>query len=174
MMNNLRSSVCLSAVALFGVLSLGAASAQVTLTPTTVLIGSLYTYNYSVFNGSPETLAITTLNLGGISSGLTGLTAPLGFGIDFDSNLNLVSFFEDSDPATLQTFAPGSTVSGFSFISPFAPTSVGFESLSELGNTFTGTTLGPVAVPEAGTTALFLSLTTGMSAFLVRRRRNRH
>ncbi len=174
MMNNLRSSVCLSAGALFGVLLSNTASAQVTLTPTTVLNGSLYTYSYAVVNNSNDALAITTLNLGGISSGLTGLMAPMGFGIDFDSNLNLVSFFEDSDPATLQTFAPGTTISGFSFISPFAPTSVGFESLSVTGNTFSGNTLGPVAVPEAGTTALFLGLTSGMSAFLVRRRRNRH
>ena len=162
---------CLTATALFGVLIANSVEAQVSIAPTTSFNGSLYTYSYSVVNGSAQDLAIANLNFVGMPVNLTNLVAPTGFGISYDPGVNIVSFFEDSDPNTTPTFAAGSTVSGFSFQSVFPSTTIGFDGFDVAGNTFAGNTQGPVAVPEASTLVMTLSLTTGMSTLLLRRRR---
>ena len=102
------------------------------------------------------------------------LTAPAGFNAFFDPGLRELDFLEDT-----QSFAAGSTVSGFSFISPSAPGSAIFTALRLDGDFTTvivqGTVLtprnAPAAVPEPATMVL---LTTGLAgiAAKVRRRRN--
>ena len=133
------------------------AHAQVVV-PSTVNfdIGTgLYNYAYSVTNNGP-TFDIAILNVPvAPASNLLSLLAPTGFGISFDPGVGIVSFFEDSDPGTTQTFSPGSTRGLFRFSSTFAPGTVTFDALDAIGDTYTGTTQAPTtAVPEPGTLLL--------------------
>jgi hypothetical protein len=147
-----------------------AAHAQVAINPAVSFSNGLYTYNYDVVNNTAETLAITTFEVPALPGAILNLTAPTGFDISFDSGLGLVSFFEDTDPNTLDTFAAGSTVSGFMFSSFYAPGVSDFEALDVNGTSFIGTTRAPV-VPEPGTFALFGGVTLG-GVLALRRRRN--
>lgn len=149
------------------------AHAQVAVTPTVTFSSGLYTYDYSVTNNTMETLAITTFDVRPLADAVMMPSAPLGFDIAFDSGLGLVSFFEDTDPATLDTFAPGSTVSGFMFTSPYQPTVSNFEALDINGMSFFGTTLAPANVPEPGTVALAITLSLGMTGLIRTRRRHK-
>ncbi|MEP6821600.1 MAG: hypothetical protein ABI946_04545 [Chthoniobacterales bacterium] len=144
--------------------------AQVLVTPTVTFNGSVYTYSYSVMNGSPNTLAIVSFGaMPAASFTVQNLTAPMGFLATYDSGNGFVSFLEDNNPATLQTFAPGSTVSAFTFTSTLAPGATTFEALDIFGNTYTGVTVAPV--PEPGVVALcFLALPVFVVLF--QRRRN--
>lgn len=146
------------------------ASAQLLVTPmVTFNMGTgVYTYSYSVFNGGANALAI--VSFGGMPSGaftVQNLTAPMGFLSTYDSGNGFVSFLEDNNPATLQTFAPGTTVSPFTFTSTFAPGNTTFQALDIFGNTFSGTTQAPI--PEPGTLAL-LALALPFALFFQRRR----
>ena len=125
----------------------------------------LYSYSFSVMNNGP-TFDLAIVNVPVSAAGnLMSLLAPTGFGISFDPGVGLVSFFEDSDPATLQTFSPSSTNGLFSFTSTVAPGTVTFDALDAGGNTFTGTTQSP-SVPEP---AAFSLIGLGMVGLLSRR-----
>ena len=155
------------------ILPLGAnAQAQQVDVPATVFFnGNMgYTYNYSVMNSTTMDLAIITVPADP-NSGLSNLTAPIGFNISFDPGAGLVSFFEDNDPNTPGTFGPNSTISGFSFTSAYAPGSVTFEALDVSGNSFTGSTLSATIVPEPTSTAFLLSGLALLGVGVVRRRR---
>lgn len=137
------------------VIHLGSSAHAQVAVPSTVNFDagtSLYTYSYSVMNNGP-TFDLAILNVPvAPDSNLMSLLAPTGFGISFDPGVGIVSFFEDSDPATTQIFSPGSTNGLFKFTSTFAPGTVTFDSLDAGGNTFTGSTQAPTtAVPEPGT-----------------------
>ena len=124
--------------------------AQVILTPAITFNTStgLFAYSYSVMNGTSVSLAL--ISLGAQPTGTTtvqNLSAPFGFSGIYDSGNGLVSFFEDGNPATAPTFAPGSTIGSFAFNSPFAPGDTTFEALDVNGNTFTGVTQAPVPEP---------------------------
>jgi hypothetical protein len=155
--------------------SLSTASAQVMVTPTITFNGSsgLYSYSYSVVNGSSNTLAI--VSFGAMPGPLTVQSpmAPFGFITTYDSGNGFISFLEDNNPGTPQTFAPGSTVRPFTFTSTFAPGTTTFQALDIFGNSFTGVTqapvLGPVAVPEAGTTFALLAFALLAIALIVHR-----
>ena len=109
----------------------------------------LFNYSYSVTNNGPA-FDVAILNVPvAHNSNLLSLLAPTGFGISFDPGVDIVSFFEDSDPGTTQTFSPGSTNGLFRFSTTFAPGTVTFDALDAGGNTYTGTTQAPTtAVPE--------------------------
>lgn len=161
---------------LFGVILLALAAggitahSQVTLTPavTPNVGGGSFTYSYSVINAAPFTLAIVDVPASS-SSALFNLTAPTGFGISFDPGVGIVSFFEDNNPATPQTFAAGSTVGGFSFSSVAGPASVTFDSLDVNGNTYTGPTTSAGAPEPATVVALVVGF--GLAAGAAVRRR---
>ncbi len=170
------ATACLALLA-FG----GTASSQVTLTPSVSLGGGTYTYSYSVANNGLFDLAIVNLPVT-TSANLMNLFAPTGFGISFDPGVGIVSFFEDASPATLQTFAPGSTNGLFSFTTLLRPGSAIFDALDIAANTFTGVTLAPggtVATPAAPvpvTTvrvtdlgAIFSTFTSGLPLALAQR-----
>ncbi len=166
-----RSTTLLaSALALLALPGLASAD-DVQITPTVTFDGSLYTYHYSVVNNAPETLAIVSFATYPLPDALTldPTTFPTGFDIAFDPGVGLVSFLEDSDPNTPGAFDPGTTVSGFTFTSAFAPNGSPFEALDVAGNTFTGTTLAPNATPEPGVSALGAALVFGLG-FATRRR----
>ena len=142
------------------------ANAQVTV-PSTVTFGmGIYDYSFSVMNnGSMFDLAIVNIPVGAGANPF-GFLAPTGFGISFDPGPSIVSFFEDADLLTPQTFAPGSTVGMFSFSSSVAPAAVTFEALDAVGNSFTGTTQSPVPEPAA-----FTFLGVAVLGLLTRRNR---
>ncbi len=143
---------------------------QVLVTPTVTFDGSVYTYSYSVMNGSPNTLAIVSFGaMPAASFTVQNLTAPMGFLATYDSGNGFVSFLEDNNPATLQTFAPGSTVSAFTLTSTFAPGATTFEALDIFGNTYTGVTVAPI--PEPGVLALCLLALPAFVLLFPRRRK---
>ena len=168
----LRSAFCLAAV--IGTMSaVGVAQAQmVSIDPTVTFSNGLYNYSYDVTNNTGDILAITTFDVRALPDAVQNPSAPAGFNIAFDSGLGLVSFFEDTDVNTPDTFASGSTVRGFMFSSPFAPTVSNFEALDINAQSFLGTTLAPANVPEPGTLALGATLALG-TAGLIRTRRTR-
>lgn len=145
-------------------------SAQVLVTPTVTFNGSVYTYSYSVMNGSANTLAIISFGATPASTfTVQNLSAPMGFLATYDSGNGFLSFLEDSSPATPQTFAPGSTVAPFTFTSTFAPGATTFQALDIFGNSFTGVTQAPV--PEPGALALCLLGVPAFVVFFQRRRK---
>ena len=147
----------------------GSARAQVVITPTVTQTGALYSYSYSITNLAATDLAF--VNLDGLPmdpSTATNLMAPAGYQTVFSDGI--VTFLPGLDNGS--TFGAGSTVSGFSFDSAFAPSAVAFDTSDINNGTTTGTTIGPAAaVPEAST---LVSLGIGLSVLAfaaVRRRR---
>ena len=142
------------------------ASAAVTVTGSTMFNGASnrFTYNYSVSNsGSPNEIIQVTFPVSPAAA-LMGITAPLGFKLTYDMVGARVNFVWDDSDFTMQTFAPNSTVSGFSFTSPVAPGPVQFTA-SDVNQDFTGLTSAPVPEPTV--------LVLGLAALptLLRRRR---
>jgi hypothetical protein len=130
---------------------------------------STYTYTYSVTNANPD-FDIATLDIP-IGEGVTVVnpTSPTGFGIISDGDpVNLVTFYEDTDPGTTDTFAPGTTRGFFSYQSTSAPGTVTFSALDANGDTYTGTALSAVPEPAAPLMVLAAAL-----PLLASRRRNR-
>ena len=154
-------------------LSASTAQADVIVTPSLTSSGTLFNYSYSVSNHTDTELAVINLAIPTQPDALTNLVAPDGFQIAYTPNEGFVSFLEGSDPATLKTFAPGSTISGFSFSSLFGPGPVAFDTLDIAGNATNGTTTGPAApgaVPEPGTLASFGIGGLLLAAAVLRRR----
>ncbi len=152
----------------FAVLLTSAAlNAAVTVNSNVTSSGGVFTYSYTVTNfGTTFDLAIIDIPVGeGVT--VTNVIAPTGFGATFDgSPINLVSLFEDSDPATTQTFAPDTTSASFSYDSVFGPSVVTFSAIDANGDSFTGTTQS--AVPEPS--SLMLLGTVAIPFLGIRRR----
>ncbi len=126
---------------------------------------SLYSYSYSITNNEPLDLILVTIPASNLSA-VTDISPATGFSLTYDRVGQVLSFFEDNDIFTEQTFAPGSTVTPFTFSSPLAPQTVAFTAFDVSGNEFSGTTVAPI--PETSTTLLGgFALTTS----LLRRRR---
>ena len=166
-----RLAVPLALAGVLGTLfSAGSARAQVFVTSTAVFTGSAFHYTYTVINTSPDDLFVVNLNgLPSVQGALFNFSAPAGFTMTnpYDYNAGIESFVASN------SFASGSTNSGFSFDSTFAPATVAFDTVSFAPTPYTGTTLGPAGapVPEAST---LVSLGAGLSVLAlvaVRRRR---
>jgi len=170
---NLRLGQKANSVALAGalcaLLSSGAAHAQgtVSVTPTVTNNGTLFLYSYSVTNATSNELAIVSF-ASLVGSDVTNTAAPTGFFTSYDSGNGLISFAPDQSGTG--TFAPNSTVSGFTFNSPFAATPVQFSALDTSGNTITGTTLAPAPEPGALVTLTAGAFVLGLCAVRARRR----
>jgi len=158
------------AVALLCVLTLPSAAyaEPIMLNPTITNLGNgLFSYQYSVTNTSPfDFSAISILNLPTVGNAVQNLMAPAGFNAFFDPGLGELDFVEDT-----QSFAAGATVSGFSFISPFAPGLTTFTALRLDGDNpiiVQGTVLAPqnapAAVPEPATMVLLATGLAGIAA----------
>ncbi len=167
-----RLAAALTAGALGTLLLTGTAHAQVLVNSTVITTGPLFNYSYSVTNLTATDLLVVNLNgLPQVSGAITNLTAPTGFIFaPYDPGVGIASFLADS-----ATFTPGTTFSGFTFSSSFAPSLITFDTLDLDGAATTGTTLGPAAsaapVPEAST---LVSLGSGLlllTAFTAVRRR---
>lgn len=141
------------------------AHAQVDVTPTVSFANGLYSYDYSIMNSSLEDLALVNINVTSGIFTIQNLMAPTGFQSVYDTNLGIVTFLSDSE-----VFGAGTTLNGFTFDSPYAPSATMFDALSLNGTPFVGTTQGPV-VPEPGSIALLAGL--GMTGMLARNRRRK-
>ncbi len=144
-----------------------AASASVMVTGiSTFDAGSnRFIYNYSVMNSGSEAEIIQVTFPVSSSAALMGITAPTGFKLTYDTVGARVNFLWDDDDFTMQTFAPNSTVSGFSFTSPDGPGASIFMA-SDINQDFTGVTSAPVAVPEPSPGLLgLLSLLAPLAIF---------
>ena len=166
-----RLAAPLAAAGALGILlAAGSARAQVFVTSTATFTGSAFHYAYTVTNVSPDDLFVVNLNgLPAVQGALFNFSAPDGFTMTspYDYNVGIESFEANS------SFTSGSTTSGFSFDSTFAPSTVAFDTVSGAATPYTGTTLGPAGapVPEAST---LVSLGMGLSVLafaIVRRRR---
>ncbi len=121
----------------------------------------IYTYSYGVLNKGPTfDLAIVNLNIA-TTSNLMNLSAPTGFGITYDPGVGIASFYEDADPGTPQTFAPGSTLAPFTFTSALAPVPIGIDALDAGGNAFTGFALSAAPDSSAVSNALVSGILSG-------------
>ena len=144
-----------------------AARAQFVVNETITSVGSLFQYNYTVANKTPNDVLILTL--GNIPTGpnaVQNLAFPTGFQGAYDSGLNLVSFLPDLGSSS--TFAAGTTLSGFSFQSPFAPIGTTFSTFDANGNSVSGS-----AVPEPGVISLAVGLALSGAGLRRRSRKNR-
>ena len=122
------------------------ARAQVSVSETLTPAGSLFQYNYTVANNTPDDIFILTLgNLPTGPNAVQNLAFPTGFQAAYDSGLNLVSFLPDLGSSSV--FAAGTTLSGFSFQSPYKPLGTTFSTLSLNGEVTGNVTPEPGAVP---------------------------
>jgi hypothetical protein len=122
----------------------------------------------NVTNNTAITLDLVDLDLSAVQP--APLTAPNGFTTVYDNGLNLLTFAEDANPLTPQSFAPGSTVGLFTFRRTGTPvTSAPFTALDRQNNFLPGTAnFVQTAAPEPGTLVLLL---VGAAGFAVRRRK---
>lgn len=145
---------------LLGIASLLPCQAAVTVISsfTVDLNTNLYTYSYSVENLGPQDLALISLP-SSAASDVFGVFTPIGFSQTYDPVFGFISFFEDSDLFTDQSFAVGSIISPFQFTSALAPGSVTYTAYDVAGDEFTGMAVAPVPEPSAllltGLTILF-------------------
>ena len=147
--------------------SIGAACGAITITNNVTQNAGIFTYTYTITNfGTTFDLAIVEIPIGtGVS--ISNLTAPTGFAVITDgAPVNSVTFFEDTESSTLQTFAPGSSQGVFSYTSTFGPAPVTASALDVNGDTYTTTTLSPVPEPSS-----LLLLGTAVVPLIVSRRR---
>lgn len=157
-----------AAVVLFATSAI-AAAAPITVNATVPPLGSLFHYDYSITNDTPDDAFIIDVTVPMSLTAVTNLIAPLGFQIAFDSGLGLVSFIEDSS-----FFTPIPTL-GFSFDSPLGPAAsifnaTVFSAASGIYNV-NGPTESPAAVPEPGAAPMLAILALALPV-LLRRRRN--
>lgn len=172
--------------ALCALFSPGLARAQVTITSNVTSSGPLFTYNFSVTNNAAadptglglNDVAVVTFTGAVNGSSILNETAPAGFLITVgrvpgSPDDGLVSFLEDLNPGG-PTFAPGTTISGFSFQSLLGPGTTNFEALNASGNTFTGpmtSAVGAAAVPEPGAWLTLSMGALGAGILIARRKR---
>lgn len=156
---------------LCGLLAGSVHAQQVTVTPTVTSNGALFDYSYSVFNGAPSEIGVISFQTLDNVQAVTSPAAPPGFLTSFDDGNGFISFGQDTDPDTSQSFAPDSTVAPFTFTSRFAPGQVAFEAFDVDGNRYVGTTLAPAAAPEPNALLVFGTGVLGLSLIAARRRR---
>src|SRR5437870_2875031 len=75
----------------------GAASAQVTVSPTVTFSNGLFHYDYSVTNTSVNDVFLVDVHVTQQGDTVQNLMAPAGFQAAFDPGLGLVSFLEDTN-----------------------------------------------------------------------------
>ena len=158
--------------------SAGTARANVTVNGMVTFNSTLalYTYSYSVTNNLADPLALVNIAVLPDPTAVLNPMAPTGFLTIFDpgpfDGVGLVSFLEDADPETPQSFAPGTTVSGFSFQSRFGPnpSPYTYVNANTGAEVLGGTTLAPAVIPEPGTLLLGLSAAPGLLLLPLRRR----
>ncbi len=136
-------------------------SANVGFSPGT----AIYTYSYSITSTGTVDTILVTVPLSPAANVLS-ISAPAGFALTFDPVAAVLSFIEDNDLFTEQTFGNTPNVTPFTFTSPLAPMSVTFTAFDVSGTEFNGTTLAPV--PEPTTTLL---CTSALGLAVLRRRR---
>lgn len=125
-----------------------------------------YTYSYSVMNSGPMDDLVLVSIPAFSPLGVSSIFAPSGFSLTYDMSQNWVNLIEDGSILTSETFAPGSTVSGFSFNSATAPGFVNFLAYDASGTEFTGSVVAPVPEPSGA----LLAVLAGAGATLRRRR----
>ncbi len=115
--------------------------------PTVSASGSLFNYFYVVNYTSPDA-GLTDLAYVEFQAApdaqLSNLGASPGFFTSYDPGNGFVTFLEDNDPATPQTFSDGPV--SFSFSSPFGPSTVPYDGTDGVSS-YSGTLLAPAIAP---------------------------
>ena len=133
--------------------------------------GNTFNYNFSVFNNTPNILAIVNINLPQGAT-ISNFSAPTGFQTTYDSGVGIVSFLADADPNTPQDFFAGTTVNGFLLSSQTNLNGVGFDALDDQGNFYAGTVSAvAAAAPEPSSLGLLAFAAPSAGIFIAYRRR---
>lgn len=142
--------------------------------PTISTDGTLFNYFYVVDYTSPDA-GITDLAYvefqAAPNANLTNLSASPGFFTAYDSGNGFVTFLEDNDPATPQTFSSGPA--SFSFSSPFGPSTVpydGTDGISSYNGTLLAPAIAPAPEPSPAASLAAGMLGLGLLAVCARRR----
>lgn len=141
--------------------------------PTVSAGQPLFNYFYVVNYTSPDA-GLTDLAFvefqAAPNAQLTNLAASPGFFTAYDPSNGFVTFLEDNDPATPQTFSSGPA--SFSFSSPLGPTTVPYDGTDGVSN-FNGTLLAPglAAAPEPSAFVSLAAGVLGLGLLAVRARR---
>ncbi len=149
-----------------------ASAASITVAPTVTPASGLYQYAYSITNSTPDDAFLIDIQVPKDPSAVSNLAAPAGFKAAFDSGLGLVSFLEDT------SFFGATPTSGFSFNSPDAPGSAGFQATlvaAASGSLYTisGSTVAPAPLASVPEPEYPMLLGTGLMVFAVIGRRIR-
>src|SRR5438067_11994077 len=110
-----------------------AATAQVSVVPGVTTNLGVTTFDFAIANSTPNDLVIVTIGVPAFPGAIFDLETPTGFVTNFDSGLGLVDFLADTD-----SFAAGSTLSGFKFSSHLPPGPSQFTALDLQGNLYAG------------------------------------
>ncbi len=141
--------------------------------PTVSTDGTLFNYFYVVNYTSPDNgmtdLAYVEFQAAPDAQ-LTNLAASPGFFTAYDPGKGFVTFLEDDNPATPQTFSDGPA--SFSFSSPFGPSTVPYDATDGVSS-FNGTLLAPAIAPapEPGAPVSLAAGIFGLGLLAVRARR---
>lgn len=125
-----------------------------------------YTYSYSVMNSSDTFDGVLVSIPAFAPLGITNIMAPMGFTLTYDPSQMWVNLQEDGSIITPETFAPMTTVSGFSFRSTAMPGAGIYSAFDASGLEFNGSASAPVPEPSG----LLLGALVGLGAFCRRRR----
>lgn len=150
-------------VAMAALLFTGLAQAAPIVTPTVTDLGGSFRYDYTIDNTAGlEDIVLVNILVAPLDPTLTNLFAPMGFQTVHDDNLGIVTFLPDL--GVFDTFAAGTSLSGFRFESALPPGASTFEALTISGELLTGMTIAtsatsptPPLIPEPGTAGLLLA-----------------
>ena len=135
-----------SAIALGLVTSAARADLVTTVTPIVAPAAGGYSYTYLVTNTPASTVDVGAFYLGvSDDADLSDITMPAGFLTLYTTGFETIEF-ASTDSST--DITPGSS-DVFSFVSPLPPETLSYANQSyDDGEFNTGTTLGPISVPE--------------------------
>lgn len=148
------------------VLALSTAHAQFSIDAVVTENAGVFSYSYTFNNSTTDDVLIVNLDgFAPVPTAVQSLIVPSGFTGNFDSSNGVLSFLEGTN-----FFAANTSVSGFTFMSSFAPSAGTFDAATSLGSSLVGSAT-VAAIPEPSSAALLGGALMGLFALGQRRRR---